>query len=82
METNMSQLNIHMTPLFEQILREFMKARHIRTKAEAIRTAVTEGLEHTSLNAKPTDFSTWAGLAIQIPMNKKTKFHSDDDLWN
>jgi hypothetical protein len=77
----MSQLNIHMTPLFENQLLKFMKLRHISTKAEAIRVAVKEGLEHSIGYAKSTDFSAWLGLGKQALTNKKMKFHSDDDLW-
>ena len=41
----MSQLNIHMTPTLEHDLRKFMKVRHLKSKAEAIRTAIKENLE-------------------------------------
>lgn len=77
----MSQLNIHMTPIFEKNLRHLMKVRHIETKAEAIRIAVNEALEHFILNIKPTDFTTWIGLAKQSPINTKPQFKSDDGLW-
>lgn len=77
----MSQLNIHMTPLFEHALREFMKLRHISTKAEAVRTAIQEGLEHAAYGTKKTDFSSWMGLAKQVPENRKPKFSSSDELW-
>lgn len=77
----MSQLNIHMTPIFENQLLKFMKLRHISTKAEAIRVAIKEGLEHSIGYKKSTDFSTWLGLGNQASTNKKMKFHSDDDLW-
>ncbi len=33
----MSQLNIHMTSIFEKDLQKFMRLRHIKTKSEAIR---------------------------------------------
>ncbi|HSW94092.1 MAG TPA: hypothetical protein VLJ15_07060 [Gammaproteobacteria bacterium] len=76
----MTQLNIHMTPGFERELAKFMKIRHLKTKAEAVRIAIKEGLEH-SVQAKPTDFSAWVGIGKEIPNNKKPRFHSDDDLW-
>ena len=79
----MSQLNIHLTTAFERDLRKFMKVRHIPTKAEAIRTAIKEGLERSIGQQKPsTNFSTWLGLAKQASPNKKPRFRSDDDLWN
>lgn len=77
----MTQLNIHITDEFENELQKFMKIRHLKTKAEAIRTAIKEGLERSVSNIKSTDFSTWLGLGKQIPTNKKIKFKSDDDLW-
>jgi len=77
----MAQLNIHMTSAFEQDLRRFMKLRHIPTKAEAVRTAIKESLERSTRHIQPTNFYSWIGLAKQISTNKKSKFHSDDDLW-
>jgi len=77
----MSQLNLHITPAFEQELLKFMKIRHIPTKAEAIRVAIKEGLEHSIGHIKTSDFSDWVGLGNQAPTNKKIKFKSDDDLW-
>lgn len=77
----MSQLNIHMSPAFEKNLLRLMKVRHIKTKAEAIRIAVNETLSHAVHQIKPVDFSTWIGLATNIPTNPSPKFKSDDDLW-
>jgi len=77
----MGQLNIHMTPTFEKNLLRLMKVRHIKTKAEAIRIAINETLNHSIHQIKPVDFSTWIGLAKNIPVNSKPKFKSDDDLW-
>lgn len=70
-----------MTAEFERDLRKFMRVRHLSTKAEAVRTAIKECLEHSTY-AKKTDFSSWVGLGKQVPTNKKNKFKSDDDLWN
>lgn len=77
----MKQLNIHMTRTLARDLNNFMKIRHIKTKAEAVRTAIKEGLEHSADFVRPVDFSTWVGLGIQIPTNKKPKFKTDKDLW-
>ncbi len=30
---------------------------------------------------KSIDFSTWIGLAKNVPVNPKPRFKSDDDLW-
>jgi hypothetical protein len=77
----MTQLNIHITQVFENELLKFMRLRHIPTKAEAVRVAIREGLAHSIGYAKSTDFSAWIGFGNQVPTNKKMKFHSDDDLW-
>lgn len=77
----MTQLNINMTSSFERDLRRLMKVRHIKTKAEAVRVAIQETLEHTTSHLKPLDFSSWVGAATQVPINKKPRFKSDDDLW-
>ena len=76
----MSQLNISLSPEFERELQHFMKARHIPTKAAAIRTAVKEGLAHLK-QAKKSDFSDWAGLATRAATNPHPHFKNDDDLW-
>lgn len=77
----MSQLNIHMTPAFEKDLLKFMKVRHLPTKAEAVRLAIREALEHAIKHKKPIDFSAWINLGNQASTNKNVKFNSDDDLW-
>jgi len=77
----MTQLNMHMTPDFERELTKFMKIRRLKTKAEAIRIAIREGLHH-SVQAEPINFSDWIGLGKEVPENKKPRFHSDDDLWS
>ena len=77
----MSQLNIHMTPAFEKKLLRLMKVRHITTKAEAIRIAVNEALEHSILNVKPIDFVELIGIGNDAPTNSNPRFKSDDDLW-
>ena len=77
----MSQLNIHLTASFQSELKKFMKLRHIDTKSEAIRVAIKEGIQHAMIHTKPVNFTSWLGLANQVPVNKKVKFSSDDDLW-
>lgn len=78
----MRQLNIHMSSGFARDLQKFMKIRRIKTKAEAVRTAIREGLEHSTNLVKPIDFNTWLGLGLQVPLNKNPKFETDNDLWN
>jgi hypothetical protein len=77
----MSQLNVHVTPSFEKDLNKFMQLRHINTKSEAIRVAIKEGILRAEAHPKPVDFTSWLGMATQVPVNKKAKFSSDDDLW-
>lgn len=78
----MGQLNIHLNPAFEKALREFMRARKIQTKSEAVRVAVQEGLERATRGAEGTDFKAWLGLGLKGgPVNPNPRFRSDDDLW-
>lgn len=77
----MSQLNIHLTPSFEKDLHKFMRLRHIKTKSEAIRIAIKEGIKHSMAFSKVANFTSWLGVANEVPTNKKTKFTSDNDLW-
>jgi hypothetical protein len=77
----MGQLNLHMSPVFEQDLLKFMKDRNITTKSAAIRLAIHECLEHDASQSKKTDFLKWAGAANNAPTNPQPKFNTDDDLW-
>lgn len=77
----MSQLNIHMTPRFEETLRRFMRARGLKTKSEAVRVAVEEGLTRASMRVGTVQFSDWLGLGKRAPENPRPLFASDDDLW-
>ena len=78
----MSQLNIHMTPTFEEVLARFMKTRKIRTKSAAIRIAVEEALERELRDARATDFTSWLGAGTTAPQNPERRFASDDALWD
>lgn len=77
----MSQLNIHLSPEFEQVLAEYMRLRGLRTKSDAIRLAVRESLERELRRHQTPDFSAWVGLGQRSPENPNPRFRSDDDLW-
>ena len=76
-----SQLNLHMTPGFEKALTKFMRLKGIRTKSEAIRVAVQEGIERLTTRGKRTDFGTWIGAGTSAPVNPKPHFRDSADLW-
>jgi len=76
----MSQLNINLTPEFDTALQRLMRARGIKTKAEAVRLAVREALERTHAE-RCADFTSWIGLGKTVPENLARRFHSDDELW-
>jgi hypothetical protein len=76
-----SQLNIHMTAAFEKRLAQFMRARGIKTKSEAVRVAIEEGLALLTRRADSTDFEGWRGLGTRAPLNPTPRFASDADLW-
>lgn len=77
----MSQLNINLTPAFEASLRRFMKARGLRTKSEAIRIAVEEGLQRVMAEKPLRDFAPWIGMARGPGEDPKPRFPTDDELW-
>jgi len=78
----MPQINIHLTAEFENALAEYMQIRRIKTKSDAIRLAVWEGLERERRRRQAPDFSRWLGLAKGAPENPHPRFRSDDDLWS
>ncbi len=77
----MAQLNINLTDEFEEALRRFMRLRGVRTKSEAIRLAVQEGVERSLERAGRTSFRAWLGAATRAPLNPRPRFASDRDLW-
>lgn len=77
----MPQMNIHLTPEFQQSLLEYMRLRHLKTKSEAVRQAVQEALERERSRRQTTDFTTWLGMGNRAPQNPHPRFQSDDDLW-
>ena len=76
----MSQLNIHMTPRFARALSRFMKARGIKTKSEAVRTAVEEALNRETAIAA-TNWSEMLGIANKGPLKPKDQWLTEDELW-
>ena len=78
----MPQLNIQMTPEFAEALERFMRMRALKTKSEAVRVAVQEGLERARAEGQDRDYTSWLGLGLLAPQNQKPRFVSDDDLWS
>ena len=76
----MSQLNMHIKPDFERDLTRFMSLRGLRTKSEAIRLAVREGLERARSTPRKS-FTRWAGAGLGAGTNPEPRFPTDDDLW-
>jgi hypothetical protein len=77
-----SQLNLNMTPELEEALKRFMRLRGIRTKSEALRVAVREGVERSIGAAPRASFASWLGAAARAPENPNPRFATDDDLWS
>ncbi len=78
----MAQLNIHLQPAFVEDLENFMTLRGLRTKSEAVRVAIREGLERLTRKRRPQpDFQQWQGRALRAAVNPRPRFQSDDDLW-
>lgn len=77
----MSQINLHVKPDFERDLERFMRIRGIRTKSEAIRIAVREGLERARAVPRAKGFTKLAGAGLAAATNPDPRFKTDDDLW-
>ena len=70
-----------MTSEFEQALASYMRERGIKTKSEALRIAVREGLERALESGTCIDHREWIGLGRAVSENPRPRFSSDDDLW-
>jgi Arc/MetJ-type ribon-helix-helix transcriptional regulator len=77
----MAQLNVHVTPEFEEALARLVRLRKLASKSEAVRVAVRETLERETQRAGGPDFRSWIGAARKVPLNPRPRFRSDDDLW-
>ncbi len=78
----MAQFNINMTPDFERDLARFMRLRRVKTKSEAIRLAIREGVDRVLGAGHEVDFSEWIGLAQGRLPGRKERFKDDDELWS
>ena len=77
----MGQLNMHVTPEFDEALTELMRRRHVATKSEAIRVAVLEAVARLRGERSRVDFKEWIGAGLAVPPNPNPRFRSDEDLW-
>jgi hypothetical protein len=77
----MKQLNIHITPQFESVLKKFMKYKKLNQKSAAIRLALEEGVERVESQKTQDNFLSWVGLGLKSTPNQKPKFKTEDDLW-
>jgi hypothetical protein len=77
----MRQINLNVTPEFDQDLRTYMRRKGITSKSEAIRRAVHEGAANSS-SEPDTDYHSWIGLGLKAPLRQKRRFKTEDDLWS
>jgi hypothetical protein len=77
----MPQLNLNVTPEFERDLRRFMRAKGITKKSDAIRQALHEAVAKAG-SASRSDFRSWLGLGLKVPLNPKPRFSNEDELWS
>lgn len=76
----MGQLNMHLSPEFEHDLAAWMRARGIKTKAEAIRIAVREGLERSA--PQRGNPAALIGAALAHPESPgHPRFREHGDVW-
>ena len=66
-----------MTPEFERNLRKYMAARGIKTKSEAVRQAVEEGLARIP-ESTAMDWSSLRGKGLS---STPYRFDNNDQLW-
>ncbi len=79
----MSQLNINMTPEFEELLRKYMEKNNIRYKSEAIRRALKQAVEETEGSKEKTlTFRDLIGRGLKGKLNPNPRFRTHDDIWN
>jgi len=76
----MSQLNIHVSAAFEQKLKRFMRLRGIKTKSDAVRTAVDDALR-LAQKAPTVPLRDLLGAAKLLRQRPRGEWLSDDDLW-
>jgi hypothetical protein len=76
----MSQLNIQMSAAFEQKLKRYMRARGLKTKADAVRTAIEEGLQSSRRSGKISIRELY-GSAKGLPLRPRREWLTEDDLW-
>ncbi len=77
----MRQLNVNVTPEFEQDLRQFMRQRSLARKTDAIRLALHEAAAGEGAG-REHDYRSWLGLGLRAPLRRKLRFHSEDELWS
>jgi Arc/MetJ-type ribon-helix-helix transcriptional regulator len=77
----MAQVNVHVTPEFDEALGRLVRLRGLRSKSEAIRWAVVEALDREIGRSQTADFRAWLGAARAAPLNPKPRFLSEDELW-
>lgn len=68
----MPQINLHVTPEFEQALDALVRGRHLPSKSEAIRYAVQEAAA-PYLAAPKRDYSLLQGLLKRKPGDEKRR---------
>ena len=77
----MAQLNMHLSSEFEHDLAAWMRVRGIKTKAEAIRVAVREGLQRSVPQQVPA--TQLIGAALDYPESlEPPRFTEHGDVWD
>lgn len=74
----MPQLNVHVSPPFEEALERLMRLRGIRSKSEAIRIAVKEAADRAQAQVGGARFDDLRGIARPQPDRPPL---TDDMLW-
>ena len=76
----MGQLNINMSQEFEQKLKRYMQVRQIKTKSDAVRTAVDEALQ-LAKRMPTVELRELFGAAKRLRQRPRRNWIKEDDLW-
>ena len=77
----MSLFTINLTKDFLEDLKAYMRLKGLSKKSEAIRTALKEALIHSKASKRNFNYRSWVAKGLRAPLNSRSRFSGEDDLW-
>lgn len=77
----MAQMNINLSPEFQENLAAFMRLRGLHSKSEGVRVAVREALDRETARMPKVDWTRLIGWANQLPEGREAKSLDEDAIW-